>query len=118
VVSLFADQGNEAARNIFGDEGCSLFFLDEQEPLTVRGSNWNHEATTFLKLCEQSCWEIRSGGGDDDGVEGGALGKTKAAVANMDVDIGVAEVMKHCLCESGQRGLALDGIDVSGKFGQ
>jgi len=78
----------------------------------------NDEAAGFFELGKDGGGEFGGGGGDKDGVIGGLVGEAEGTVGDEEGDVAVVEAVEDQLGLRGQCGVALDGIDVAGEFGE
>ena len=117
-IAARPDQRDEAAGHAFDDDGTPILFGDKQKLLSFRGADGSYETSALFELCEERAGKFRGGSRDDDRVEGCAIRKADAAVADVDIDVCMAEAAESGLSRGRERGLALDGVYMSSKFRQ
>src|SRR6516165_9889142 len=118
AIALLPDEEDKSATHGLAGDGFSWLPGNDVQELGIGGSNGDGEASPFVQLLEQSGGNLGSRGGHDDGVERAAGGETQTAVSDMNGDVGVAELFEDSLGAGGQRGVALDGIDMAAEFGE
>ncbi len=102
-------------------EGYSLLSVDcadELQLLRVGGADGHDHSSGIAELGEKRGRQIGSGGGDEDGVERGADGKTKRAVSGNDSGVVVAEFAENLARALSQGGMAFDGENLLRKLGE
>src|SRR5208283_4179806 len=110
------DQGNEANGVTERNDGMAVLHADEVELLGLGRTDRDDQASTLAELGDQSGWDIRSGGGDEDGVEGGLGGKTESAVASKYVNIAIPERGDDGASVGCEGGMTLDGKNLCREF--
>ena len=117
-ISLCSDEGDEATGDLVGDVGLTFFLSDEMEELGFGRAHRDNHAASFFELGKKCGGEFGGRGGNKDCVVGHVVGEAESAVGDEEGDPLVAQAIENCLGLGSESGVALDGMDVVGKFGQ
>ena len=109
------DEANGFAQR---DHGLTVDDADELQLLRVRGADGDNHAAAFAELREQSGRHLVSGGGDNNGVKWRYGRKTERSVAGEDADVGIAERGENLAGIVSESGVAFDGKNLCGEFGE
>jgi len=116
--SIRTDQRDKADAFQLCDHALTVLFAEEEKFLHFGRADRDDEAAVIGELIEEAMGDIRRGSGDDDAIEGSAIGKAVGSITMDSSDIGIAELRENVLRRDEEGRYTLDGEDFMRKFAE